>query len=265
MSLSDLQARAILQKFDNNPLVLLGMQAVAKALTNYGQPPGWVTPDNNWYAVTTGADANGQCVSMGGLSTTLVAPGVCSFVYQTPEQGISHALNLWFPQQPDGTSGPEGLKFYQALINGDTDTIAQMVMQRVWGIPTRAVTTPGLGPLAAWTFAADFYNAAQSIAANLNQTSHFKYPSPGLLSLQLIPIPIELVPVPLPTGEIPGGGGLPEIPTPDGGTPTPPDNTNPPIVEPPPEEKKEGYPWWKWGLGIAAAAGGAWGLSKVLK
>lgn len=229
------------------------MGAIAKALSNYGmtqvwdpQNGAWVPiPNNNWYAVWTPKNQDGTCPMYNldpdgsvGQQTVITSPPpganwACEFVYNTPEQGISHALMAWFPDSIENgqfTPNPHVPAFHKAIVEGDTNLVAQMVMQRVWGIPSRAM--PRDNPLATWTFASDFYNAANQIAANTGQTSHFKFPMPNLPNLQIIPIQVDKIP--LPSGEIPGGGGAP----PDQGGP---DQGGPDQGKTPKEEKKSGY------------------------
>jgi hypothetical protein len=228
MSITDSQARDVFRQYESDPIILQGMQAIAKALTGYSS-------DNNWYAIATPQAADGTCndVPEGlGAYPDGYGLGLCVLLYQTPEQGISHALNLWFPQQADGTSGPEGLKFYNALKSGDTDTIAQMVWARVWWFPLRKTGRAQLGPLGPWTFSSDFYNAANGIAANLGEPMMFKMPGAALATIPVVPFPVDLGPIPLPSGQVPGGG--PTLPGID-----PPAPPVPPVPPAPPGEKKD--------------------------
>lgn len=254
--LSDSQARAILQKFESDPKILLGMQAIAKALTRYGLPPGWITPSNNWYAVAGPTAADGSCGPLAGRPTYPVQPGVCALVYESPEQAIAHTLELWFP-----VNTPELAKqvvaFRDALLAGNTDAIAQMVMQRAWGIENRSLPATDL--------AATPLFAANEIAAALGQTSHFAFPSLSLLPLTPVPLPVQVVPIPVnipgvtppggnqPPPVTPGGGNQPPPVTPGGGTPPAP----PPKTEGPSVSKV------LIGAGLLVAAGMA--IAKVLK
>lgn len=260
--LSDSQARAILQKFESDPKILLGMQAIAKALTRYGLPPGWVTPSNNWYAVAGPTAADGSCGPLAGRPTYPVQPGVCALVYESPEQAIAHTLELWFP-----VNTPELAKqvvaFRDALLAGNTDAIAQMVMQRAWGIENRSLPATDLA--ATPLFAADFYAAANEIAAALGQTSHFSFPSLSLLPLTPVPLPVQVVPIPVNLPGVPGGNQPPPV-TPGGGNQPPPVTPGGGTPPAPPPPKSEGVSFWKVliGVGLLVGAGAAIG-AKVLK
>lgn len=233
--LTDSQARAILQKFDSDPRILQGMQALAKALSNYGNPPGWVTPDNNWYNVATAGLPNGSCVQVDKLSTYSVPGGSCAFVYHTPEQGIAHMLALWFPP---GVNEGDVAFFHKALADGNTDDVVRFALARVWGIGPRQLSTAQLGMTGPWTLGSDFYNAAQGIAQSLGEPLYFKLPTVGLLPFQIVPVPVQIVPIPLPDGTTPGGAAPPVIqPAPPGPGPGPGPDQPPPVKPAPPEDK----------------------------
>ena len=254
--LTDSQARTILLQFDDDLPVLQGMQALAKTLSGYGQPPGWITPDNNWFAVATASLANGSCGQVMGLSTHPVPGGLCAFTYQTPEQGIAHAMELWVPRLPSGIPA-ESKAFIEAIMAGDTDAIVRFVLPRIWGIGPRNASIPSLGPMAGWTLASDFYNNAAGIAKTLGEPLLFKMPTIGLLPIQPVPLPIDLVPIPLPSGKFPGGGIHPgDQPQPQPPPPQPP----PPTDKTTKEEKSSGGVWF----GLLALAALAWGAKKVL-
>lgn len=255
--ISDSQARAILQKFESDPKILLGMQAIAKALTRYGNPPGWITPSNNWYAVAGPTAADGSCGPIANRPTYPVAPGVCALVYESPEQAIAHTLELWFPVNVPELA-QQVVKFRDALLAGNTDAIAQMVMQRAWGLETRGLPATDLA--ATPLFAADFYAAANEIGAALGQTSHFLFPSPALLPLTPMPIPVNVIPIPVNIpGGTPGGGNPPN------NQPPPPNGNQPPPITPPPPAKEGGLSIFQilFGTALLVASGAA--IAKAIK
>lgn len=206
MPLSHNAARQVLLQFDDNPEILQGMQAVGWALSAYGARPN-DSDDNNWFAVGVPANPDGTCPTVGGLSSRpypLVMGGaVCSFSYMTPQQGIQHALSLWFPPRPDGSPDPDLNAFAQALLAGDSSRIAQMVMQRAWGIPRRGITTQQYGVTAAPVFAIDLFSAAQEIAQFFGEPLVMKAPGAQVSTLPALPLPINVTPVPLPNGNEP--------------------------------------------------------------
>lgn len=256
--INDSQARAILLKFDDDAPIVQGMQALAKALSNYGYPNGWITPDNNWFNVATAPGANGQCINVVGLSTHPVPGGTCAFTYHTPEQGIAHAMELWIPRSSNNSINDDSKAFIEALLNGDTDAVVKFAIQRVWGIGPREASIVALGPMAAWTLGSDFYNSAAAIAKALGEPLYFKMPSLGSLPIQIVPLPIQLVPVPLPSGKFPGGGTHP------GAGPLPQPNQPQPEQPPPAAPSTSGVnlkPWGALAVVLLIAAGAA----KVLK
>lgn len=177
MPINDSEARTILRQWDTRPEVLQVHQAIAKALTLYGFPgaAGVAYGDNNWFAIPGATNPGGAGTCLPGSvpfpvqPTANVPTSVCHRVFATPEDGITAMLLTWFPPQADGTSGPEGTKWAGAITNRDTATIAQMVVQRAWGIPRRGVSFAQLGSQAATLFAADLYQAAREIAQNLGE------------------------------------------------------------------------------------------------
>lgn len=168
---TDTQAREILLQYERDPKNLHAVQSLLLALTNYGQGIGApVETDNNWFGLAVTSSPSGAC-SQGSYT---ISPGVCERIFATPQEGITAGLLAWFPQQSDGTAGPAGAAFYQALQGGDVATLAAMAMQRTWGLP--ALQKP-------WdqstqnAFIAGIMASSQRISAAFGEPSHLRAPT----------------------------------------------------------------------------------------
>jgi hypothetical protein len=229
--ISHQQARAILATvFPNADQAYLyqPLQAIAWALSSYGfrfkDNPGLT--DNNWLAYVYPGVACGT--QPGYTMLTPSGPKGCVPSFPSPEQGINTVMQLYFPLNPDGSAPFETQRFIDAAWSGNTDALAQIMIERGWGWTNREMSFAEAGAgslLAAQAYLSQaLYAAANEIRQALSEPMRLSLPGlSGLPTLPGMPSWPQGLPNPWPDQpkEIP-----PQQPPPGGGT-TPPPETPP--------------------------------------